>query len=113
MDIEAIKNAITELEGSETTVKNVEELACLYILRDHLSTSAEQSFSAPTPPVSSYPSYLKLKRDYQRGIGTKDALLSAVSTLCAEIVSFSRTLYACSDCEEERTMFDKIFKNSY
>lgn len=107
MDIEAINNAINELEGSETTVKNVEELACLYIIHDHLINNRHSHSSISKSPIPSYYRYILSKQEFQKGVGAVQDVITCAKELNTELFQLLNNLYSGSDVPEERQLLQK------
>lgn len=106
MQIQAIENAIKELESAETTVKNVAELADLYIIRDHhynLQNSRNSTSENELKDIlPQYKEYVRIKRRYQRGETGEEPVITAMQGVCRELVEFIGALYSCTDLPEER-----------
>ena len=105
MDIKAIEDNIKELENSVTTVDNVQELACLYIVKDNLlktnTNPVEQELSDILP---AYKKFCETKRKYQLREITEDAVLHDMKMLCQELKEFILSLYSNSDFYKERSI---------
>lgn len=112
MQLQSIENAIAELETAETTVKNVEELACLYIIKDHLSTGTKHSNSASNSVFLPYYNlYIDDKRKFQRKEIPVDIIKEDIQNVCIEIVEFLTMLYSCTDSEYERKEVKNMFES--
>ena len=103
MDIEAIYNAIDELENSDTTVENVSELASLYIVKQNLlskiTTDTEKELNDILP---NYRIYVDIKRKYQLGQTSESDVIHSIKTVCKELQEFLCTLYCSTDMNKER-----------
>lgn len=107
MQIESINNAIAELETAETTIKNVEELACLYTVRDKLQA---HSNSAQPTMFPYYNRYVQDKRRFQKKELSQDIIREDIQNVCIEIIEFLTMLYSCTDSEFERQEVKAMFK---
>ena len=111
MQIESINNAIAELDTAETTVKNVEELACLYIIRNNLQNANKHANSASDRVFLPYYNvYVEDKRKYQRHEITDDIIKEDIRYACLEIIDFLTVLYNCTDSEYERKEIKNMFQ---
>ena len=112
MQLQSIENAIAELETAETTVKNVQELACLYIIRDNLQNADKHANSAlDSVFLPYYNVYVEDKRKYQRHEIADDVIKEDIRYACMEIVDFLTMLYNCTDSEYERKEVKNMFEN--
>lgn len=123
MDLYLIDSTIDELERGETTFINCEKLASLYIIKEHfkqyplvlrgLYDEVEDELNDIAPQ---YKTYCDIKRDYQLGKTTKEAVISAIHGVCKEIEEFIRILYSNTDMQEERdeimSLINKIYNKS-
>lgn len=108
MDINIIDGAIKQLEESETSFENVRELACLYIVKQHLNgiipnenTQIELELNDILPQ---YREYCKVKTRYQLKEITKEPVIDAMKALCKEIQEFIQALYSSTDFYNERRL---------
>lgn len=116
MDICAIDTAIEDLKNGDTTISNVQELACLYIVKDKLENVSQTESDVVVKEFSDvlpqYETYIKTKRQYQQHKITDDAVLESLKFLCIEIKEFLLTLYQNTDMHKERLliieMLDKV-----
>ena len=115
MQIQSIENAIMELETAETTVKNVSELADLYIIRDHYkntnSASTQSADRELKDILPQYVEYIRIKRRFQRGDMSEEAVIKSIQSVCKEIVDFINALYSGTDLPEERTQIKIMAKD--
>ena len=111
MDKSIIEEAIKDLEYSETTIKNVEELANLYIVLDHLKVA--DSVVPEFPILSIYEDYCDSKCKFQRKQIPEDAIISGIDNICTELGSFIRQLYCSSDTNKERKRILKLIQMLY
>lgn len=106
MDIQAINEAIEELEKDDTTVDNVSELASLYIVKEHLSNSCMPTISSVEKELMdilpSYKKYCDIKRQYQLNLLPRKSVVNGMRGICIEIEEFINTLYSSTDTAEER-----------
>ena len=101
MDIEILREGINDLEQSETNVRNVRDLAALYIVLDHLLSDdpAKKELDDIFP---CYVQYVNVKTKYQTKNASTVELSRAMSDLCREISEFIQTLYIHSEIAAER-----------
>ena len=103
MDIQAIQDNIKELENGITNVDNVQELACLYIVRDNLlkqdTNIVEQELKDILP---AYRKYCNTKTKYQLHEVTEEAVEHDMNLLCQELKDFIITLHSGTDFYKER-----------
>lgn len=104
MNIQTINDLIDELEHGDTSLSNIRNLSALYNVKSHLinkgiedSTTKELNDILP-----SYLKYIEMKRKYQMGEITEDAILSYLKYVCKEIKEFIRALYSGTDTPKER-----------
>lgn len=107
MDINAIIDNIEELENASTTVDNVKELASLYIVRKNykngnLPEYHNKSTKELEDILPQYSKYIEIKRQYQLGNVSEQAVRKAIRRVCKEIFEFINTLYSCTDMKDER-----------
>ena len=107
MDINAIIDNIEELENASTTVDNVKELASLYIVRKNyknrnLPEYHNESTKELEDILPQYSKYIEIKRQYQLGNVSEQAVRKAIRRVCKEIFEFINTLYSCTDMKDER-----------
>ena len=107
MDIDAINDNIEELESSSTTFENAQELAILYIVRDHLQNSQIRNDNDEIKEeyediLPRYRQYVDLKRRYQLGEVQDKEIHKSIKCVCKEIYEFIHTLYSCTDMPKER-----------
>lgn len=117
MDLYLIDSTIDELEQGETTFANCEKLASLYIIKEHfkqyplvlrgLYDEVEDELNDIAPQ---YKSYCEIKREYQLGKTTKEAVIKSIKGVCKEIEEFLQILYSNTDMPEEREQL-KLFIN--
>lgn len=106
MRLTAINNAIEALQTQETTVNSVQELAALYIVKDHLENAEKTANSAVENELHdilpAYRKYCDIKRKFQLGESVEKAVESSISMLCKEIDEFIHKLYSNTDTSIER-----------
>lgn len=115
MDLMAIQDNIQELENDDTSVENVKELALLYIVRDNLQKSLEQTgndkiIEEYTDILPQYHRYVEIKREYQLGNISQKAVETAIKKVCKEIQEFIHTMYSCTDMPKERTYIKEMIE---
>lgn len=120
MDLYLIDSTIEELEQGETTFTNCERLASLYIIKEHyqkyplvlrgLYDDVEEELNDIAPQ---YKMYCDIKRDYQLGKTTKEAVINSMRGVCKEIEEFIRILYSSSDMPEERELLKQLINKIY
>lgn len=101
MDLQAIQDAIEILEHSATSMENVDELSKLYIVREQLKKSNQQSNDGPKI-LPSYSSYIETKRQYQMHQIPEDAVIISVKEVCQELDDLISLIYSNSDLRRER-----------
>ena len=109
MDLYLIDSTIEELESSDTNFSNCEKLATLYIIKEHykkyppvlrgLYDEVEEELNDIAPQ---YKTYCDVKRNYQLGNGSKEAVIKSMRGVCKEISDFINILYSSTDTPEER-----------
>ena len=103
MDIQAIEDNIKELENSITNVDNVQELANLYIVREHIirrnTNPVDKELNDILP---AYTKYCSTKQSYQLNQVPEDAVIHDMVLLCQELKDFVLTLYSSTDFYKER-----------
>jgi len=120
MDLYLIDSTIDELESGETTFINCERLASLYIIKEHfkkyplvlrgLYDEVEEELNDIAPQ---YKQYCEIKRDYQLGKTTKEAVISSMKCVCKEIEEFINILYSSTDTPEEREELKQLINKIY
>lgn len=120
MDLYMIDSTIEELENSETNFSNCEKLATLYIIKEHykqyppvlrgLYDDVEEELNDIAPQ---YKTYCDIKRNYQLGTGSKEAVIKSAQAVCREINEFINILYSSTDMKEERDELKKLLINLY
>lgn len=109
MDIKAIEDNIKELENDITNIDNVQELACLYIVRDNLlkqdTNTVEQELNDILP---AYKKFCTTKIKYQLQEVTEDAVIHDMKIVCQELKEFILSLYSNSDFYKERQPLIKM-----
>ena len=60
-----------------------------------------------------YKSYCEIKRDYQLGKTTKEAVIKAMHGVCKEIEDFIQLLYSSTDMPEERDELKLLINKIY
>lgn len=112
MDLPAIQQAILELENDDPTVDTVKELACLYIVREHLiSPNSSHVAKELNEILPFYSKYCETKRKYQLHELTEDAVLKDMDRVCKELKEFITTLYSCTDFYRERKILLKTLED--
>lgn len=122
MDIQEIRNTIEQLENDITTFENCFKLASLYTVRDNYEKyyeqqeeqmeevdvsdttddtedEVEQEYSDILPQ---YKIYTDIKKQYQLGQISEQAVETQIKKVCDEISEFIRILYSCTDMPTER-----------
>lgn len=103
MDMSIIHDTISNLESAETNMRNVKDLALLYIVRDKIMESAnDESEKELNDILPYYQKYVTIKRAYQTGIGSIENVDKAIADVCDEIFEFIDTLYRSTDTESEQ-----------
>ena len=106
MDIQIINENITELENLDTTFDNVQELAYLYIIKDHFTKSdkIEQELSDILP---AYQRYVEAKRRFQLNLTDSEPMIELLKLLCQEIADFIGILYSGTSTRKERHILEE------
>lgn len=120
MDLYLIDATIDELEHGETTFATCERLASLYIIKEHfnqyppvlkgLYTEIEEELNDIAPQ---YKTYCEIKREYQLGRTTKEAVITSMRGVCKEIEDFIKILYSSTDMPEEREQLNLLINKIY
>jgi len=119
MDILAIEDAITELENSDTTFDNVHELACLYIVKEHIKPTNAAMITGLNNEVNDilpyYNKYIDIKRRYQTNQTSESEVIKGIKDVCKELKEFIEQLYCSTDMNKERIcirqMITELYKN--
>lgn len=100
MNITDINRTILELENDSTTFENCYKLASLYIIRERYNRDVvEQELDEILPQ---YIKYRDVKRKYQLGEISENAIERQIKVVCKEVTEFINTLYASTDMPAER-----------
>ena len=110
MDIVAINEAITDLEGGDTTQENVEELAALYVVRNNLQSTEDKTRSELQDIFPYYTKYKEIKKRYQMNQTIEYELSKAMKDVCKEIEEFIISLYSGTSMHKERMCIKKMLK---
>lgn len=111
LDIDIIDNTIKELEDSETTFFNCQNLAALYIVRDKLGqTKLDKELFDIIP---TYKKYCADKKKYQLQEVSEKMVIEDLRKVCKEIKEFVNTLYSHSDIESERNEIQFLINGLY
>ena len=111
LDLEVIDQTIEELENSDTTFFNCQNLASLYIVRDKLGgTKLDKELRDILP---TYRSYCEIKKKYQMKELPEEAVINAMTNVSKEVKEFIDTLYSGTDLEMERNIINDMIKNLY
>lgn len=106
LDIDMINATIEELENAETTFFNCQNLAHLYIVRDHYKGSqshdSKDVMNQLNDILPQYKKYIDVKRKYQLKQIQEEAVTDSMQKVCREIKEFIHTLYRNSDTKQER-----------
>lgn len=115
MRLTAINNAIEALQTQETTVNSVQELAALYIVKDHLEKSENATNSAVENELNdvlpAYKKYCEVKRKFQLGLLSDKVVLDYLKTVCSELRDLIQALYSGTDSKEERKILISGLQN--
>lgn len=110
MDIKIIEEMIEELEDSDTTYANVEDLASLYIVKEKLDVSTDNVVKELNDILPAYNVYKTVKRNYQLNGIDKSKVIRQLEFVCKELKDFVGILYSSSDSQEEREIILKTIK---
>jgi len=113
MDIKIIKEAIKELEQSDTVVDNIQELASLYIVAQNMKQGLNPVVTELNEILPAYNKYIQVKRKYQLGEIAEDAVCINIRNVCQEIRDFMCTLYAGTDMGKERRYIRGLIQDLY
>lgn len=107
MDVQVIEKNIELLEGGETTLEAIEELAMLYTVRDGLKNAVQTKNDAKIDAefddlFPAYQNYVKAKRSFQIYRADEEAVLKYLHLLCQELKEFVLILYEGTDLRKER-----------
>ena len=109
MNIRALTQAIEELEYGEANTDTVQELANLYIVRDHLQADLDSSVEVElTEILPTYRKFCDTKGKYQRHELSQDAVVDVMKQVCNETRDFILALYSSTDCQNERTLIKSM-----
>lgn len=112
MDINIINQAIQDLENTEINSAVIKELAALYIIRD------KYNYSNTTDPdqsdvdiLPSYRRYQTIKRKFQLGEISEDALVPNMKLIMEELEEFLLLLYTNTYLRKERLCIEQTISN--
>ena len=117
LSIEEVENTIIELENGNTTFDSCIKLASLYVVRDHYKpnfaeTQTEKLVKSELHDIlPSYVNYCDVKRNYQLGNLSKEAVVTSMKSVGKEIYEFLQTLYSSTDTAEEREILVNSIKS--
>ena len=115
LDIEQIRDTITELENGSTSFDNCLKLASLYIVSENYNRGQNASDNAVerelTDILPQYKKYVAVKREYELGNTGEKLVKNAIHILCNEIYEFLHTLYSCTDLQEERDAIHNLIQD--
>lgn len=117
MDIADIEYAIETLENEDSTIENVDELANLYIVYDHMKAGLNRTSDGIEDELRdilpSYRIYCGSKRKYQLGQANEIEVIQNLNLLCQEISEFVNSLYSGTDMNKERLYIRKEITKIY
>lgn len=112
LNIEEINNTIEELENSPTTFEICLKLASLYIVRDKYLEQEKQDTNIVEQELNEifpvYKQYCDIKRRYELGELTEEAVIQKMKFLCSEIKDFIQTLYSNTSFQQERDILSSM-----
>ena len=109
MDIDIIEQNIQDLENADTSFCNVEELAMLYIVQDHLKNRLQTQIEDELDDILPvYKKYIDVKQKFQLNQVDDTAVLHYFSLVCQEIKEFLLTLYSGTSTLKERKQLYKM-----
>lgn len=111
MDIKAIDTVIKELEDSDTTADNVQELSSLYIVKEYLQKHNNNVEKELNDILPAYNEYVDCKRNYQLHKGNIDSMLFCFKILCQEVEEFVYSIYSGTCTGKERRYFNTMLSN--
>lgn len=111
MDIQEIRNTISQLESGETTFDACIKLASLYTVINHINVDDVQNELDDILPA--YKTFVEVKRKYQLGEVTQDKVLIQFKTVFMEITELIDTMYSSTDSPEERYIIVRTLTNLY
>ena len=111
-DLKEIQETIEQLENVPITLKNAQELACLYIIRNEHKTvendADKRIIKEYKDILPSYTLYVDAKRRYQLGELNETVVLTQLENLCIEISEFLNILYSSTDMWKERKLIKSM-----
>lgn len=117
IDLKMINETIEELENADTTFFNCQNLAHLYIVRDHYKGASSHDAASVEAELNDilpqYKKYVDIKRKYQMHDTSKEAVLMALEKVCTEIKDFIRELYNNTDMQQERDQIKNLLIQLY
>ena len=111
MDKTVVDEMINELENSDTTFQNCNDLAALYKVRDELGAAKVENEIDDILPA--YRKYIETKTLYQLGQTDKESVIKSLDFVCQEIFDLIKTLYSCSDMPLERIKIQNMVQAIY
>lgn len=111
IDLDVIDQTIEELENSDTTFFNCQNLAALYIVRDKLGvTKLDKEFKDVIP---TYRKFCEIKKKFQLHEVPENAVSNAIVNVTKELKEFINTLYSSTDTQIERDVINNMIKDLY
>ena len=119
MDLDLINNTIEELEYSDTTFMNCQNLAALYIVRNmykpNTMSQLDQSDRVIKELSDLFPQYKKyreIKEQYQLNNVDAERVCHAMKGFCNELYEFLTILYSDSDLPDERVYLTEMIEKT-
>ena len=117
MNIKDIEETIDTLENASNTFDNAFKLSALYIIREHMKPVLKSKIDTVESELKDilpqYQSYVSIRRDFQLGKTTEEAVLKVLESLCQEIKEFLQALYASTSSPQERTLLIEACNNDW
>lgn len=113
MDKTLIEENIIELENSDTTFENVQELAYLYIIRDKLFTVADKTEKELSEILPAYEKYIDAKRKFQMKQSDDEQIIYYFNLTCEELKDFICSLYSGTSTRKERQSLINLLYELY
>ena len=115
MDIVDIDGAIEELEAEDATVETVQELANLYIVREHMKVCqlhvTEKSITSVLD--TTYQNYCNSKALYQQHLVSDELVVENLKKVCQELSDLMSKIYSNSDMRKERNLVLTMVSNLF
>lgn len=114
LNLNDINETIKDLEtNASTTFDTCNKLASLYIVRNNMQNVVDDTEKELSDILPRYKSYCEIKKDYQLGRTTEQAVYKAMDEVGREIKEFIHILYSNTDTKAERQILKETINELY